>query len=201
VAACVGIRIAQMVENRWGIGARISYYDLSDTSIEGINFAPDSTALLEGNLTYFFNKMFSLDFSVGYTKPDVNAEAFGLSVGFGELEQIPITLTGRMYYWFSDSNTNLYFGGGVGYYLNDFELSSAFASVMPGFRLDADDSFGFHVNGGFEYFINDNVALDLDLKYIWNDSDFTAFQPGFPAETVNLDLDGFSAGIGIKYFF
>jgi hypothetical protein len=47
------------------IGARISYYDLGDTSIEGINFAPDSTALFEGNLTYFYNKMFSLDFGVG----------------------------------------------------------------------------------------------------------------------------------------
>jgi len=67
--------------------------------------------------------------------------------------------------------------------------------------IDADDSFGFHINGGFEYFLNDNVALGFDLKYIWNDSDFTAFEPGFPTETVNIDLDGFSAGIGIKYFF
>ena len=192
---------AQMVENRLGIGARISYYDLGDTSVEGISFAPDSTALFEGNLTYFYNKMFSLEFGVGYTKPDVNAEALGLSVEFGELKQIPITLTGRMYYWFPKSTTNLYFGGGVGYYLNDFKLSSAFESVMPGFSLNADDSFGFHLNTGLEYFINDKVALGIDLKYIWNDADFTAFEPGFAAETTNIDLEGFSVGLGIKYFF
>ena len=169
--------------------------------IESINFDPDSTALFEGNLTYFFNKMFSLDLGVGYTKPDVNAEALGLSVEFGELKQIPITLTGRIYYWYPDSTTNLYFGVGVGYYLNDFDLSSAYTSVMPGYTLDADDSFGFHLNTGLEYFINDKVALGIDLKYIWNDADFTAFEPGFAAETTNIDLEGFSVGLGIKYFF
>lgn len=195
------VSFAQEIENKWGIGARVSYYAPNDTMIEGINFNPDTTALFDGNLTYFFNKLFSLEFGVGYTKPDVDAEALGFSQKFGELEQIPITLTGRVHYWFQNSATTLYVGGGVGYYLNDFKLSSAFTTLSPGLRLDADDSFGFHINGGVEFFITDNVALGGDLKYIWNDSDFTAFEPGFPPETVNIDLDAFSAGISIKYFF
>lgn len=192
---------AQEMDKKWGIGARLSYYAPDDTTIEDVSFDPDSSVLFEGNLTYFVNDLFSFEFGTGYTKPDVDAESSGISLEFGELEQIPILLTGRFHYWLPNTSTNFYAGAGVGYYVNDFDLSSLFQTAIPGFNIDSDDSFGFHVNGGVEFFINDNVAFDVDLKYIWNEADFTSTMSGFPPETDEIDLDAFSAGISIKYFF
>ena len=140
----VNVSLAQGPDKKWGIGGRISYYAPTDSTIEGIKFDPDESALFEGNLTWVFTQWFSLEFMAGYAKTDVNAEAFGLAVEFGEVKQIPLLLTGRLHWWSSDSKLTLYGGGGIGYYINDFSLASIFLSVEPGLSVDADDSFGFH---------------------------------------------------------
>jgi outer membrane protein len=189
--------------DKWGIGGRISYYAPDEFTAEGDTWDPDAGVLLEGNITYFVNNWFSLELGAGYTKSDVDVKdgETGLSIDFGELEQIPILLTGRLHYWFSNSKITLYAGGGVGYYINDFELSGLLQAAFPGSTLDADNSFGFHVNGGVAFFVTDNVALDLDLKYVWNEADFTQTDPGDPPETAEFDLDAIVVGFSIKYFF
>jgi len=188
---------------KWGIGGRISYYAPDEFRAEGDTWDPDEGVLLEGNISYFVNNWFSLELGAGYTRSDVDLKdgKTGLSIDFGELEQIPILLTGRLHYWFSNSKITLYAGGGVGYYINDFELSGSVSAEFPVSTLDADDSFGFHVNGGMESFLTDKVALDLDLKYVWNEADFTQTDPGEAPESAEIDLDAFVVGVSIKYFF
>jgi len=197
----VNVSFAQGPDKKWGVGARLSYYTPDDTTIEGVKFDPDETILFEGNLTWLPINWLSLEFTVGYGKTDIDAEVMGLSVEFGEIEQIPLLLTGRLHWWSSDSKFTLYGGGGIGYYINDFSLSSIFLTVEPGLSVDADDSFGFHLAAGLEYFIADNWAFNLDLKYIWNEADFDTSVSGVPAGTDEIDLDAFLFGIGIKYYF
>jgi outer membrane protein len=202
----VNVSFAQGPDKKWGIGARISYYAPDDTTIEGVKYDPDETALFEGNLTWLPINWLSLEFTVGYAKTDINAEALGVSLEFGEFKQVPLLLTGRLHWWSSDSKFTFYGGGGIGYYLNDFEVSSLFASGIPslgvpGLSVDADDSFGFHLAVGLEYFVAQNWAFNLDLKYIWNEADITTTATGFSPEKDELDLDAFVFGIGIKYYF
>jgi outer membrane protein len=196
----VNVSFAQGPDKKWGIGARISFLAPEDDTVEGIKFDPDTTALFEGIAQYLVNEWFSLELGVGYSKTDVDAEAFGLSLDFGEFEQIPIRLTGRFHYWFANSRATLYGGGGVGYYINDFELSSLVISAVPSASADVDDSFGFHVNAGVEFFFTDNMALDLDLKYVWSEADFD-FRDSSGVDTVEMDLNGFVVGISLKYLF
>jgi outer membrane protein len=194
------VSIAQDLENRFSIGTRLSYVDVADDKVEDITIDPDNTILLEGNLTYYFSNSFSLEFLIGYTETDVDAKIIGTGVNFGELEQIPLLLTGHYHFWINPES-NIYLGGGIGYYLNDFSLSGLVKSIDPNLDIDADDSFGYHVNAGFETFITDNMTLNLDLKYIWNKADFTARETGFPDETDEVDLNAFVIGLGIKYYF
>ncbi|MFC1895802.1 OmpW family protein [Thermodesulfobacteriota bacterium] len=201
VFCCHASFAQQIPDNNWGIGARLSYYAPDDTTIEGSKFDPDEGILFEGNLTWFPMKWLSLEFAAGYTETDVKLEEFPLSVDFGELEQIPLLLTGRLHWWNSDSRFTLYGGGGIGYYFNDFSLSGLVRSVEPGLSVDADDSFGFHLSGGLEWFVTPAWALNLDLKYVWNEADFDSRDAGAPPETVEIDLDAFVVGIGVKYYF
>ena len=202
----VNVSFAQGPDKKWGIGARISYYAPDDTTIEGLKFDPDETALFEGNLTWLPINWLSLEFTVGYAKTDINVEALGVSLEFGELDQIPILLTGRLHWWSSDSKFTLYGGGGIGYYINDFEVSGIFATGIPsqgipGLSGDADDSFGFHLAAGLEWFFAESWAFNLDLKYVWNEADFTLTPTGSAPEKDEIDLDAFVVGIGIKYYF
>ena len=80
----------------------------------------------------------------------------------------------------------------------------SFASCLK-FQYPADKSLKRQllllvVNAGFEFFITDSIALDLDVKYIWDDADFD-FTDSMGTEIVKIDLNGFGTGISYKYFF
>ena len=189
--------MAQDFENRWGLGLRASYYVPEDDTIDSIKFDPEATFLIDANVTYFFFKEFSLEFLVGWTKPDVDAESGGVSLKFGELEQIPMLLTAKYHHWFNPKSS-LYLGGGVGYYLNDFSTAAPFSSL---FTIEADNSFGYHLNAGFESFVWEKTSLSIDFKYIINEADFTEKVTGFPDSTSSIDLNAFVIGVGFKYYF
>lgn len=187
-----------------GVGARISYLDISGDDDRGVNFEHDEAALYGIDLTYFFCKHFSLEASLNYARTDIDVQETGeAKFDFGETKQIPVLLTGRFHFPVNDKITP-YIGAGVGYYFNDFDLSSTALSpamLGPGSTADMDDSFGYHVNGGIEWFLNQNVALNCDLKYIWSSTDLELKVPGEAVEKFDVDLNAFVAGIGIKYYF
>jgi opacity protein-like surface antigen len=68
-----------------------------------------------------------------------------------------------------------------------------------GAEIDVDDSVGYHVAGGAEYFLSDNFAVNLDFKYMWNEIEAGVNVPGFTDET--FDANAFVAGLGFKVYF
>lgn len=182
-----------------GIGARISYVNYSGDDFinehdEKVNIDFDEVAMYGLNVTYFFHKYFSAELSVDYAKTDlyVSGTFRGVAQTWndGELTQIPVLLTGRLHIPVNNI-VSPYVGAGVGYYFNDYDPKH------PADKATADDSFGFHVNAGVEFFLAENYAINLDLKYVWNDVDFP--DPGEPTEEISMDA--FVAGIGFKYYF
>ena len=87
---------------------------------------------------------------------------------FGDMTQIPIMLTARVHLPLNDSMTP-YLGGGVGYYSNDFDLAIILTDFIT---FEPESSFGYHVNGGVEFFVSERVAFQLDFKYVWNTPEF-----------------------------
>jgi len=194
---------------KFGVGLRVSYYGIQDDTINAFGIDSDSesddTALFEVNFTYFFCRYFSLELSGGYTQTDMDIAflPMGSIRKYGELEQIPILLTGRFHWpvteWFSP-----YVGGGAGYYTNDIDRADGpgefFNPAPASVEAFADDEFGFHAAAGVEFFISDHFALNLDVKYIWLQVDIGFEGGGFFSEG-SSNLDALTAGVGLKYYF
>lgn len=201
--ACVAVffisqaALAQDFDGKLGIGANVSYSGISDTG-EGDSIKFDGAPLIGANLTYYFNKYFSFEVAIGYSQLDVEGTAAGVTIDLGELQQFPVFLSGRFHLPIRNGAVSPYFGGGVGYYFNDFDTSQIVA--LAGGKLDTDNSFAFHLNAGIEFFAGDHIALNLDLKYIWNEADgeFTAANI---AALDDLDLNNFVGGLSLKFYF
>ena len=198
------VSFAQDMKGRLGIGARVSYVDFSDDdyTVYGVevDVEPDEDIMYEGNLTYFIQDYLSLELSVGYTETDVDFDALGLEIDAGEFETIPVLLSLRAHL---STNTKVspYLLFGIGYFFNDFDQNDPVIEFIygPGADVDVDDSFGFHVGGGVEVFVSENIALNLDLKYIWTEVEADVNVAGFKDE--DIDMDSFVAGLGIKFYF
>ena len=192
------VSFAQDMKGELGLGARVAYFNYSDDDLgSGFDVDYDGTAMYDANLTYFVHSYFSFELSVGYVETDVDLKGLGISLDIGEFEQIPILLTARTHFS-TNPRVSPYIGIGVGYFLNDFDMSG---SIPAGYDLDPDDSVGFHVGGGVEIFLNEHFALTIDLKYIWNEVDIDFKAPGLATEEHSVDVDAFTSGIGLKYYF
>lgn len=191
------------IEGRFGIGARVAYVNYSDDGYRvsgvGIGTEPDDAVMYGLNLTYFLHRYFSLELSGDYVNTDVELDRLGVTGDGGELTQVPVLLTGRIHFS-TNPKVNPYFGGGVGYYFNDFDSEGVMAGVIyeAGAEIKVDDSVGYHVSAGVEIFVADNAAVNLDFKYIWNEIE-VGNVPGFTDD--EFDANAFVAGVGFKYYF
>jgi outer membrane protein len=199
------VGFAQDMKGKFGIGARVAYVNYSGDDYDyfgyNIELDPDDAVMLGANLTYYIHRYFSFELSGDYAKTDVELKAFSVSENIGEMKQIPIILNAR-FHFSTNQKISPYLSGGIGYYINDFDLSDSLSSVLPpGYELDLEDSIGFNLGGGIQFLLNEHFALDLDLKYIWNNTDIEAKAPGYSTEEISVDLDNFYVGVGLKYFF
>ncbi|WP_028315486.1 OmpW/AlkL family protein [Desulfatibacillum aliphaticivorans] len=200
-----GSAMAADTAGKIGIGLELGYNQISDTSIPdapGIDGEFDGAFIFGANADYFFTDFFSLEMFLGYTATDMDASGFGVSIDVGEVTQVPWTLTARLHYP-NDSIVSPYIGAGVGYYFNDFDVSSTMVNnaAPQTYGIDLENSFGFHVNGGAEVFVDENVAFDLDLKYTWNNADWDENVNGVTITSGDIDMDAFTATVGVKYYF
>jgi len=194
--------------------------DIAGRSAIGVGYAnvsPDEGDIDDGtlmsiNYTRGVNNNLSIELSLGEAVLDVNPG--DIPVDLGEATVRPLQVTAQ--YRIPSGNLSPYVGAGLGYYFNDFDLSGeaedAIAQVRidsgdPTFDLDVDvdDSFGFHIDAGVDYFVNSNFALNIDARYFWSQADakMTETRLGTPDEIGDdeIDLDSFVIGVGAKYFF
>jgi len=192
---------AQDIGKKWGLGARLAYYDISDDQVRNISLEWTESLLYEGMVTYSFTQSFSLELIGGYTETDLAWREPGISIAeFGELKQFPVLLNARYVFW-PASEIAVYIGGGVGYYFNDFEPTELGKSAFPGLSAEMDDSFGYQIIGGMEFFLNNKVSINWDARYAWNKADYMERRAGSAEEQFEVDLDAFVFSLGIKYYF
>ena len=180
---------------RFGIGANVSFMGVADTGPDDeVQF--DGTSMIGLNVTAFMTRFMSVAVDLGYSKLDIDTDSgAGVTVSAGELKQMPLLLTARLHLPLSKS-ISPYVGAGLGYYFNDFDTSD-FLDLAGG-KLSADDNFAFHINGGIEVFFGEHLALNFDLKYLWNEMDL---KDPMALLDDNLDMRTFIAGVGLKFYF
>ena len=140
-----------------GIGVNVGYTQFTEDDFNG-------NAIGGFHFYYRFIKHFQMELRATYQTSTVHQSLGGLSEG--SLRIIPLQLS-LHYLILPTKKFCPYIGGGVGYYLNNFEIDFLDRWGATGFELndDLDNTFGFHVGVGFEYQLNPKIFFNADIRY------------------------------------
>ena len=145
----------------------------------------------EVDLTYKMHKNWALELIAATANHNINAGANEL----GDAWIVPPTLT-LQYHPMPEKAFSPYVGAGVNY---SFFLGE---DSNTGFSdLDVDGGFGWALQLGADYWLNDNWGLNVDAKYVNLDVDVGVNQGGTPLTASNVELDPVIVGVGVSYRF
>ena len=153
----------------------------------------DNAIVPEVDFTYFFTQNVAAELIVATSPHNLSLKNSNLGdLDLGDTMILPPTLTVQ-YHFTPDNDFSPYLGAGVNltipYSEDDGDSTTA---------LDADPSFGFALQAGFDYWLDKNWGLNLDVKKVWVDVD-ASINNG--AITGNVELDPWIVGAGVSYRF
>lgn len=155
------------------------------------SFAP------EADISYFVTDHVAFELIAATTKHSVNGKG-GLEP-IGELADtwvLPPTLT-LQYHFSPKAKIRPYVGAGVNYTLFYSEdASSDLENAIGSTGVELDDSFGFALQAGVDFDLNQDVFLNLDVKYIDIDTE-AKLTTGPLVNRVKVSLDPVVVGIGL----
>ncbi len=177
-----------------------------------ISVIPDESATIEAiggdvnistsvvpelDFTYFFTENWAAELILGTTKHDVEAvQTAAGKIDLGHVWLLPPTLTAQ--YHFTGGDFTPYIGAGVNY--------TFFYGVDEGpvaNDVEYDNSFGFAVQAGADYAINDTWFVNIDVKKLFLQTDATINATTALGATVGADVDInpliIGVGVGMKF--
>lgn len=154
----------------------------------------DDAYTADVDLSYFFSDNVAAELTATIAEHDVEAKGTALgTVDLGSVSILPPTLT-LQYHLMPDSNIRPYVGAGVTYvFFYDDDPPRPLS-------IDYDDEFGWALQAGVDIGLDENWAINLDVKKIWLSTDVSV---GTPIGTVKteVDVDPWLFGVGVAYRF
>lgn len=146
----------------------------------------------EVDVTYFLTNNIAAELIAATAQHEIHAGTLNV----GNTWILPPTVT-LQYHFTPDSQFSPYIGAGINYSMFYGEDEGT------GFTdLDVDGGFGFAVQAGFDYWINENWGLNLDAKYIDLDVDVDTNLGGTtPLSADDVELNPLIIGAGVSYKF
>ena len=160
----------------------------------------------ELDISYFFTKNIAAELILGVTPHKVTGTAVIAGLPIGSTTLLPPTLT--LQYHFTDFGAfQPYVGAGVNYtmFLSTSPANSALgANTIT--ALNIKSTPGLALQAGFDYMLNANWGLNVDVKKLWLRPDITATLsttpgPVLTALTGNVRIDPWIVGVGVTYRF
>lgn len=202
---CLGVALGAMVSPAMAQDAGSSIMDASNWQIRvrAIDVLPsdDATVNIGGELdidyavvpeldiSYFFTKNIAAELILATSEHEID---YNSTTDLGSAWILPPTLT-LQYHFTPDSAFSPYLGAGLNYSLFYGEDTAA------GFtNLEVEGGVGYALQAGFDYWINDNWGLNLDVKKIWLNIDAKLNNGAIRAD---IDLDPVVVGAGVSYRF
>lgn len=194
---------------KFGIGARAGYNFYRNGSMDvsapgfgmvgNFDYSNNSAWTFGFNGAIQINKYLSTEIGIDWINSSKNElKIAGTSWKSGEIKQMPITLTARFHYPVGIFSP--YAGLGLGYYIRSYDKDNTFWAAAT--DVSVDNGWGYHINAGSDIFLTQarNLALNVDLKYVWSKADIKAINGAAKLEG-SMNLDSFLFGLGIKYYF
>ncbi len=188
--------------------------------IEGADLTMSNSFGFELGINYFFNKNISTELSLGYSKHETKIQYSDWIqhryYSIGDVKLVPLNL--NFQYHFILNNFRPYVGAGINYthfYVKEKEL------IGGVYGAEFDSTFGFTLQGGINYDINNRWFVNFDVKQMFISTDMTTYHGwcGTPAKSTNtkmatpcpdynvedivnkVDINPLSIGLGIGYKF
>jgi outer membrane protein len=188
--------LGQEGKSPWMIRARLLAVEPDDDSsaitVIGAKAEVDDSISGDVDFSYFFSANIAAELTLAVAEHDV--EATNTSVGkldLGDVKLLPPTLT-LQYHLMPDGKIRPYIGAGVNY--------TVFFDDDPGDArsIDYDNAFGYALQAGVDVGINENWAINFDVKKIWLETDVSVGALGTTVKT-DVDVDPWLFGIGLAY--
>ncbi|SCW87074.1 OmpW/AlkL family protein [Ancylobacter rudongensis] len=185
-------------QSPWQIRLRllgvISENDGSVRGVPGSNLDVSDSVVPELDITYYFTKNWAAELILGVTPHDINGAGSISSLNkIGEVWLLPPTLT--LQYHFTDFGAfKPYIGAGINYtFFFDQKAYSADS-------IDVKDTFGWALQAGFDYMLDEHWGFNVDVKKLFLRPDFDVVVAGQPL-TGKANLDPWIVGVGVTYRF
>jgi outer membrane protein len=172
---------------------------------QGFGLEVDDNTQLMLNLAYFLNSSFSVELLAATPfSHDVNfavSDPLGTGNQLGEVKHLPPTLSLNYYLPVGSENIKPYVGAGLNYtvFFDEEFTGTNRAAGLSDLELDA--SFGWAVQIGVDYLLNDRWFLNGSIRMIDIDTDASFNLNGTPGSVNSIEIDPwvYSAGIGYRF--
>lgn len=145
----------------------------------------------EVDVTYFFTENVAAELIAATSKHEIKA-------GGGEIGDawiLPPTLT-LQYHFQPDAKFSPYVGAGINYSLFYSEDGKNGYS-----DLEVDGGFGYALQAGADYWLNDHWGLNIDAKYVNLEVDVDVNSGSTALAADDVDLNPWILGAGVSYRF
>jgi len=162
--------------------------------VKGSDLSYSDTVIPEFDITYFFTNNIAAELILATTSANVYGEGSVKGLGrIGTTWVLPPTLT-LQYHFTNFGAFKPYLGAGVNYtifYNQDGHSVD---------KLDIENSFGFALQAGMDYMIDEHWGINADVKKIFLRPDYKVRSGGATLRGT-ADLDPWLIGAGITYRF
>lgn len=177
-------------------GRAVGVIPQTDASISSIGGDTELTNSIvpELDFTWFFTKNIAVEAIAAVTPHDVKATGTSLgTVDLGDVWLLPPTVL-LQYHHPMANGFKPYIGAGINYtvFFNEDAAGGTVTSV------DYDNAFGWALQFGVDYMLNDHWLINLDVKKLFLNTD-VSLNNG--AITADVDLDPWIVGVGLGYRF
>lgn len=148
----------------------------------------------EFDISYFFTDHIAAELILATSPHDLKLKGSSLGdVDLGDTWVLPPTLT-LQYHFAPERAFSPYVGAGINYTL-PYAEEAAGGTVTD---LEADGSFGYALQAGADYWLDDHWGLNVDVKKVWVDVDASVNNGAIKGE---VELNPWILGAGISYRF
>ncbi len=162
--------------------------------VPGSDLSYSNSVVPELDITYYFTENFAAELILGVTPHDIDGGGSLSGLGkIGDVWLLPPTLTFQ-YHFTNFGAFKPYIGAGINYTVFFDEGTGSADS------LDVKDTFGWALQIGFDYMLDQHWGINVDVKKLFLKPDFDVTVNGTPL-TGTADLDPWIVGLGVTYRF
>jgi outer membrane protein len=182
-------------------GSSVNVFGVPALSSPNSGLSISNQAIPELDISYFFTRNVAAELILGVTRHTIDGTGSLSGLPVGKSWLLPPTLT--LQYHFTDFGAfKPYVGAGVNYTV--FYNQSAANTPVGGLavtQLHITNSWGAAVQVGFDYMFDRHWGLNVDVKKLWLEPNYSATVNNVIPVTGRANIDPWLVGAGVTYKF